>query len=105
MIITSKRKLTSSVAILCALMILIGIFPMNLFSGKKADAASITLESKYVYLEISNFSDERNNNVYMFVGTIKEMCMSHFVTVTALWEYPKVDLLTNRKVKKFLVQI
>ena len=35
-------------------------------------------------------------------GTIKEMCMSHFVTVTALWEYPKVDLLTNRKVKKFL---
>ena len=52
MIITSKRKLTSSVAILCALMILIGIFPMNLFSGKKADAASITLESKYVYLDI-----------------------------------------------------
>ena len=32
-------------------------------------------------------------------GTIKEMCMSHLVTVTALWEYPKVDLLTNRKVK------
>lgn len=69
MIITSKRKLTSSVAILCALMILIGIFPMNLFSGKKADAASITLESKYVYLDISNFSDEWNNNVYMFVDT------------------------------------
>lgn len=68
-IITSKRKLTSSVAILCALMILIGIFPMNLFSGKKADAASITLESKYVYLDISNFSDEWNNNVYMFVDT------------------------------------
>lgn len=69
MIITSKRKLTSSVAILCALMILIGIFPMNLFSGNKADAASITLESKYVYLDISNFSDEWNNNVYMFVDT------------------------------------
>lgn len=69
MIITSKRKLTSSVAVLCALMILIGIFPMNLFSGKKADAASITLESKYVYLDISNFSDEWNNNVYMFVDT------------------------------------
>ena len=84
MIITSKRKLTSSVAILCALMILIGIFPMNLFSGKKADAASITLESKYVYLDISNFSDEWNNNVYMFVDT---------------------SGLLYRKVKKFLVQI
>lgn len=50
MIITSKRKLTSSVAILCALMILIGIFPMNLFSGKKADAAN----SWTVYFDISN---------------------------------------------------
>lgn len=83
MIITSKRKLTSSVAILCALMILIGIFPMNLFSGKKADAASITLESKYVYLDISNFSDEWNNNV---------LCL---LILGVLY----------RKVKKFLVQI
>lgn len=53
MIITSKRKLTSSVAILCALMILIGIFPMNLFSGKKADAAN----SWTVYFDISNTKD------------------------------------------------
>lgn len=75
MIMTSNRKLTSGVAILCALMILIGIFPMNLFSGKKADAASITLESKYVYLDISNFSSEWNDNVYMFIdswGTLQK---------------------------------
>lgn len=39
MIITAKRKLTSSVAILCAIMILIGIFPLNLFTVRKADAA------------------------------------------------------------------
>lgn len=70
MIMTSKRKLTSGVAILCALMILIGIFPINLFSGKKAEAASITLESRYVYLDISNFTVEwENNDIYMFVDT------------------------------------
>lgn len=39
MIITAKRKLTSSVAILCAIMILMGIFPMNLFS-KNVEAAT-----------------------------------------------------------------
>lgn len=86
MIITSKRKLTSSVAVLCALMILIGIFPMNLFSGKKADAASITLESKYVYLDISNFSDDLMN------GIIMSICL---LILGVLY----------RKVKKFLVQI
>lgn len=47
MIITSKRKLTSSVAILCALMILIGIFPMNLFSRNKADAAGSGITTVY----------------------------------------------------------
>lgn len=44
-------------------------FSYESFQRKKADAASITLESKYVYLDISNFSDEWNNNVYMFVDT------------------------------------
>lgn len=39
MIMTSKRRLTSAVAILCAFMILIGIFPMNLFS-KNVEAAT-----------------------------------------------------------------
>lgn len=61
MIITSKRKLTSSVAILCALMILIGIFPMNLFSGKKVNAASSEkYQSDYVYFDISNITENRS---------------------------------------------
>lgn len=60
MIITSKRKLTSSVAILCALMILIGIFPMNLFSRNKADAAN----SWTVYFDISN-TDWFTDNDYV----------------------------------------
>lgn len=47
MIMTSKRKLTSGVAILCALMILIGIFPMNLFSKSKANAAESSTRTVY----------------------------------------------------------
>ena len=69
MIITSKRKLTSSVAIFVCLNDTHRHFSYESFQRKKADAASITLESKYVYLDISNFSDEWNNNVYMFVDT------------------------------------
>lgn len=65
MIITSKRKLTSSVAILCALMILIGIFPMNLFSGKKADAAN----SWTVYFDISNTAWFANDECVPKVST------------------------------------
>lgn len=47
MIMTSNRKLTSGVAILCALMILIGIFPMNLFSKSKANAAESSTRTVY----------------------------------------------------------
>lgn len=65
MIITSKRKLTSSVAILCALMILIGIFPMNLFSGKKADATN----SWTVYFDISNTTWFTNDSCVPEVST------------------------------------
>lgn len=50
MILTSKRKLTSSVAILCALMILIGIFPMNLFNKGKAEATNST---RIIYFDTS----------------------------------------------------
>lgn len=61
MIMTSNRKLTSGVAILCALMILIGIFPMNLFSGKKVNAASSEkYQSDYVYFDISNIIENRS---------------------------------------------
>lgn len=61
MIMTSKRKLTSCVAILCALMILIGIFPINLFSGKKVNAASSEkYQSNYVYFDISNITENRS---------------------------------------------
>lgn len=61
MIMTSNRKLTSGVAILCALMILIGIFPMNLFSGKKVNAASSEkYQSDYVYFDISNITENRS---------------------------------------------
>lgn len=65
MIITSKRKLTSSVAILCALMILIGIFPMNLFSRNKADAAN----SWTVYFDISNTTWFANDDCVPEVST------------------------------------
>lgn len=69
MIMTSKRKLTSGVAILCALMILIGIFPINLFSGKKAEAASY----RTVYFDTSGNGDWNgwnktytNSNMYIY---------------------------------------
>lgn len=64
MIITAKRKLTSSVAILCAIMILIGIFPLNLFTVRKAEAASdAKYQSGYIYFDISNIvnSDDVTN--------------------------------------------
>lgn len=55
MLMISKRKLTSGVAILCAFMILIGIFPMNLFSNNKAEAASdAKYQSGYIYFDVSN---------------------------------------------------
>lgn len=65
MIMTSNRKLTSGVAILCALMILIGIFPMNLFSGKKADATN----SWTVYFDISNTTWFTNDSCVPEVST------------------------------------
>lgn len=58
MIITSKRKLTSSVAILCAFMILIGIFPINLLTVRNAEAASdAKYQSGYIYFDISNIRE------------------------------------------------
>lgn len=63
---TSKRKLTSSVAILCALMILIGIFPMNLFNRNKAEAAgSDTYTNTWLYFDTSNVSSLWNGTVYL----------------------------------------
>ena len=67
MIITSKRKLTSSVAILCALMILIGIFPMNLFSRNKADAAgSGDYTVKIIYTTSVSGDSPFFNNMFMY---------------------------------------
>ena len=64
-------------------------------------------QKKYICQLLREYDIETTEDIQdalkdLLGGTIKEMCMSHFVTVTALWEYPKVDLLTNRKVKKFL---
>lgn len=42
MIMTVKRKFTSGVAVLCALMILIGIVPMNIFGGNNTVEAATT---------------------------------------------------------------
>ncbi len=72
MIITAKRKLTSSVAILCAIMILIGIFPLNLFTVRKADAASST---KIIYFDTcnnegyDNWSKDANLFYYAYDGS------------------------------------
>ena len=67
MIITSKRKLTSSVAILCALMILIGIFPMNLFNKGKAEAANST---RIIYFDTCNNEGydnwSKNANIFYY---------------------------------------
>lgn len=58
MTITSKRKLTSGVAILCAFMILIGIFPVNLFTVRNAEAAGTEIYTySKLYFDITNVAD------------------------------------------------
>ena len=103
MIITSKRKLTSSVAILCALMILIGIFPMNLFSKSKANAAESS--TRTVYFDTSGNGDWNswnkeftNKNMYILCfnkgddknSGVKEMTLTNISSSSSdgvVWKY------------------
>ncbi|MGN1458531.1 MAG: SpaA isopeptide-forming pilin-related protein [Acutalibacteraceae bacterium] len=59
---TIKKKIISGVALLCTLMLLIGILPTSVFRNNRADAAGETYQSDYVYFDISNITDDKNRN-------------------------------------------
>lgn len=84
MIITAKRKLTSSVAILCAIMILIGIFPLNLFTVRKADAAG----TQIIYFDTSgngnwNSWNKEYTNYNMYIYAYKGTANSGIINMTS----------------------
>ena len=63
MITKMKKKFASCIAIVCAIMILIGIFPTNIFgSSNTVDAVDdLVYQSGYIYFDVSNMVGKGHN--------------------------------------------
>ena len=63
---TIRKKMISGVALLCTLMLLIGILPTSVFRNNTANAAgSDTYEKSWIYFDASNVPAWQNTDVYL----------------------------------------